>query len=244
MYNDQLFATSSASGKGGNYLPPSVNTIVSQSMVSFIVEVGLKETPLYRALHATRNSYFDLDSYVNEDETSLFWSLKQASQTLFTYLSAFIKAPVVSHEYALDIGLVHLLQFALLFKRVSHHPTIKWIAPQFKTLILQIQSLSTYMKLNQLASDLADLSDLLDQPNQNNLLQLSSVLQEAMKRNRNLGHYWELNKLQHEKLIEYFKLNSLLHECLKQAVVSDRSSILNTFLVVAPYKKALEPIAS
>ena len=202
------------------------------AIISFITGKQGDQTSLTRALSSMRNSILDLDKTLHEEDDTTHPLVKQSLLTLISYVHTFLQAPVVGYDYMLDIGLLYLLNIALVLKRISHKQSLSWIAPQFKALILRVQVLSSAGKQSLLAGMLAEMAMLLDEPYKDTWIKLANDLHETMRQTRNIGHDWQLTTLQYRNIREYFKVNTLLYECLRQAVVSDRSSILNSFLVL------------
>jgi hypothetical protein len=242
LYNDRVLVNYSDSVKAKNYIADSDDTFAFEAISDFIVEVArMGNTPLHRALHAIHNSSLDINKYINKDETSDYLYLKQPLLLLFTYLNAFLQRPVVKPNYVIDISLLYLLQFALLFKRISHDPILNWVAPQFKTLVLRLQALSSSVGQSQLGIALAELAHSLDQPSENDWLKFASELEETMQKASNIGHYWGFDATQHRKLASYFNVNILLYECLQHAVVSERQSIVSNLLLTTPPNNSFNP---
>lgn len=235
LHNNNILLNFPDSYKNHDYIQDDKWASTLESIRRFMRNVSKwDDHPLPRALNSIHNRIFEIDSYMysNEIEANNFSSLRTAMMPMFIYLNAFIQAPVLSYDYVLDITLLQLLEFALLFKRLSSNPELNVIAPQFQLLILRTEELSLSGGQTQLAEELRESALLLNRQGEERWYELEKGLLEAMQKNRNLAHYWGFDVNHYNKIEIYFKSCTLFNDSLRQAVVSDRKTIENKLLLL------------
>ena len=62
------------------------------------------------------------------------------------------------------------------------------------------------------------------------MVSFTDGLRTVMREERDIGHDWQFNDKQWDKLNAYFTANKLLIDCLDLAYVSDRQAILDGLL--------------